>query len=162
MSDAIGRSLPEDLLAQLDGSRPEEQRGKIVVVTTVDDDGFPHISLLSFGELLATSDQEIRLALFASGHTLRNIVVRSCVTLVFLDTGIAYYVRGTGCEIPGTIEAGPTQPFEARIVSIRVDQVLADAEVGAWITTAARYERAIAAREEVAEWHRVWNALRAE
>jgi hypothetical protein len=160
MSEAVGDRLPPDLLAVLDGSDPRAQLGKVVVVATIDADGFPHTSLLSPGEMLALDERRVRLALFANGHTIRNVEARDRVVLVFLDTDLCYYVRGHGRVEGREVGPGPTQPLPARVVDVAVEQVFRDGEAGAWVTTGARYARDIAPEEELREWERVWDALR--
>ncbi len=160
MSERVGRALPLDLLALVDGSRPSEQLGKVVLVATIDDDGFPHTSLLSPGEILALDEQRLRVALFSGGHTLRNIEQRAKLVLVLVEPSTCCYVRAIGRPTKIDIEPGPAHPFHSRVVDVEVEQVFRDAEAGAWITTGARYARAVADDEELRDWRRVWDALR--
>lgn len=160
MSVSIGKELPEAAVAMLDGSQAHEQVGKIALLLTVDDDGFPHVALLSPGEVLACGKSEVRLALYGSGKTIENIASRSRLTLAILEPGLCCYVKGSGVVMEAEVPPGPIQPFAARRVDVEIEDVLLDSEVGAAVETGPRYSRSISRGEELEQWNRVWGVLR--
>lgn len=160
MSVSIGNRLPKAALAMLDGEEAREHLGKVILLLTVDEAGFPHVALLSPGEILAPGDDIFRLALYEDGRTLRNIAGRSKLALAIIEPGLCCYVKGAGSVTGTRIPPGPSQPFTAVRVDVEVEEVLLDSEVGASIETGARYSRSVAHDEELAQWGCVWEVLR--
>jgi hypothetical protein len=159
VSRSIGPALPPAALEVLRPAQPAEQLGKIIEVLTVDERGFPHVALLSPGEIQACDPSSFRLALYTEGTTLRNIHARSRFALAIVEPGLCCYVKAIGAVTDVRVSEGPTQPFAATRVEARVDDVLIDSESGAFIAAGARYRRAIPTDVELAEWHRVWHEL---
>ena len=83
------------------------------------------------------------------------------MTLVLVEPGLCCYAKGLGRLTDVVIAAGPVQPFPAVRVDVEVKEVRLDQELGAWISTGARYGREVSEAEELAYWKRVQTALRA-
>jgi len=67
MPRSLGSTLPADLAAALDGSRLADQVGDTYLLLTMSEAGWPHVAMLSAGEVLAVDDAELRLALRPPG-----------------------------------------------------------------------------------------------
>jgi hypothetical protein len=160
MTTSAGKDLPPEALAMLSGDDPRGQLGKIIPLVTVDGEGFPHVALLSPGEVLAVESQALRLALYEKGTTLRNIKDRSKLTLILVEPGLCCYAKGLGTVTDVTIPPGPVQPFTAVRVNVEVEEVLLDHETGASVSAGSRYERDVPESDEIAYWARVWAGLR--
>ena len=159
MSTSVGKDVPDQVVVMLGGEQADEQVGKVILLLTVDEQGFPHAAQLSPGEILIRDKSFVRLAVFKGGRTLRNIADRSALALVIIEPELSCYIKGRGSVSDATISRGSTQPFEAVRVDVAVEDVLLDSEAGAAITTGTRYSRDVPAQQELGEWSRVWSVL---
>lgn len=155
MSVSAGNELPEAALAMLDGSRAAEHVGKVILLLTVDEAGFPHVAQLSAGEVVATGRRQLRLAVFAASHTTANIRRTGDITLALVEPGLSCYVKARATVTGKRIQPGPTQPMEAMRVDARVEDVVVDSEVGAAIVAGPRYRREASREEELSGWESV-------
>ena len=73
MSETLPPVLPETLHRLLDGSDLDGKVGETMELLTVGPEGWPHVALLSAGEVLAATPEEIRLALWPSSQTTANL-----------------------------------------------------------------------------------------
>src|SRR4051794_11316856 len=84
--------LPGPLRAALER---DDAAGFTVEVITVGADGWPHVALVSVGEIVALADPHVRLALWPSSTTTANLVRTRAATLAAVTDGVAYRVRVT-------------------------------------------------------------------
>ena len=133
MSKEIGNRLPDALYAKLHAAGPTDQSGQAIVISTVDESGWPHPALLSYREVSAADPTTLRVVTFDGTHTTANMRANGKLTLIFVDERMTYYVKGMATEVPA--EAGAS--FATMAVAIQ--QVLEDApgagEEGANITS---------------------------
>ena len=94
MSTHVGDQLPDDLFRALGGDDLAGVADRVVVVSTVDERGFPHQALLSYFEVVALNRRTIRLATYAESRTTGNARRDGKLTLVFVDAEFVYYVKG--------------------------------------------------------------------
>ena len=152
MSETLPPVLPDTLQRLLDGSQLEGKVGETLELITVDPDGWPHVALLSVGEVLAVTPTELRLALWPSSQTTANLHRTGRATMTSIQEAGAYYAR---------LEAAPLSTalglatFRCHLLTLLVDRVdYADLTHG--IRFALR-DRAAA----VARWEDVIGGLRA-
>jgi hypothetical protein len=131
MSKALGNELPAELLADLSGQDLASKWSKTIPLVTLDEQGFPHFAILSYGEIQAPGPRELRIALYPNSTTTRNIQARPRVALLIVLGDSVYYVKGTAAEKP----AENVVRFD-----VAVDQVLVDNEPGARITGGIGFE----------------------
>ena len=136
MSVDLGNRLPDDLYRQLSEVEPSEQGGRAIPICTVDEDGYAHPALLSYGEVGARDRSTVRVITFEGTKTTANLRTNGRLTLLFIDEAMTYYVKGTAREIPHErAGGGPGHAY----MDIAVTHVLSDApgagEEGARITT---------------------------
>ena len=86
MTERLGDEMPTELVEHLVG-------GKIVVVATVGEDGWPYTMIMNWA--LARGPKTLRLSLDRRTQTLRNISANGRVMLEVLGDGLVYGVRGT-------------------------------------------------------------------
>jgi hypothetical protein len=136
MSEDRGNELPDDLFDTLYSAEPKSQGGTAIVVSTVDAEGWSHPALLSFREIGARDRKTIYVVTLNGTRTTANMRENGKITLIFIDSTMAYYVKGTAKEIPPA-RAGHSNNFSTMDVSIT--SVLADfpgeGEEGARITS---------------------------
>jgi len=131
MSTALGNELPKELAQDLDGRNVAAKWSRIIPLVSVDERGFPHFAVLTYGEIVAPSRAELRLGLYPNSSTTRNIQARPEVSLLIVHGDSIYYVKGTAQHTP--LEA------LARF-DVAIHQVLVDSEPGARITAGLQFE----------------------
>ncbi|MBI3048125.1 MAG: pyridoxamine 5'-phosphate oxidase family protein [Acidobacteria bacterium] len=140
MSTHVGDALPDDLFDALSGRDLATVADRVVVVSTVDERGFPHTALLSYFEIVALDRRTIRLATYAGSRTTGNARREGKLTLVFVDAEFVYYVKGAVRQLDAAMRA---TPYNAKL-DLQVVEVLSDApdpvhEPGAHIASGIRY-----------------------
>lgn len=140
MATLVGTSLSADLLARLRGTALEALATKAIQVVTVDDTGWPHPALLSYFEVVALGATSVRLAVYGTSTTARNLRRDGRVTLAILDDRVAYYVKGAASELAPRMQTAP----ENASFHVHVERVLEDAVDGAagWVTGGVTYATA--------------------
>lgn len=87
------QELPSNLVSLLDGEELEAKIGSTLVLTACQPDEWPHIALLSVGEVLAVAPAAVRLLLYGgSGTSEAFLSTRRGLLLVVLD-GATYKLR---------------------------------------------------------------------
>jgi hypothetical protein len=93
MSRSIGNALPGALQALLDGSDLAQREGLTFLLLTSDEQGWPHVALLSVGEVVATDPRTLRAGLWLGSGTTRNLSRAGRATLMLVADGNGYYLR---------------------------------------------------------------------
>ena len=146
--------IPAPLASYLDGTELLTKTQALQLCTT-DADGWPHLALLSAGDMLALPPGHFRFALFHRSGTARNLARdgRLALTLA-IDDGL--------CEL--RLQARPIGPvptelpltfFEAEVRTVRM-HVTSYAKVTAGVTFVLHQPEGVLAR-----WQRQLAALRA-
>jgi hypothetical protein len=142
MTRAIGHELPPEIFSRLNGSELDAHQRDVILVITVDADGWPHPSMISYFEAAAPDRGHVRLAMYAGSHTTHNLRERRNVTIAIVDRHLACYIKGTSEELAPSMRSAP---YNAKLV-VRVEHVLADAadperEPGAYISSGITFTR---------------------
>lgn len=144
-----------DALALLDGEHLEQRVGDTFILCTTDPDGWPHIALLSAGEVLAREDGEIRLALWPNTAATRNLTANGRALLAIIGRRRCLYLRLACRRGPDIRPVSGLLAFFAG----RIERAVED-EVGyALITSGVRFDLGDAAKT-VDGWSRTVAALR--
>ena len=136
MSRLLGAKLPDRLFEILKGEDITPHLGKVVLLVTVDSQGFPHPAMLSLGEVAAKDKENIRLATYKGSTTSKNLRERGKVAMVFAEEGMTYYVKG---EVTQLEEALPDLPSLSSF-NLKVAQVIEDTEPQAPIISGIRFQ----------------------
>jgi hypothetical protein len=94
MSRLLGDTLPDDLVAALDGTGLRGKVGQAYLLVTSDEDGTPRPCMLSAGELLAVDGRRVRVALWAGSRTSANLARGGRALFCHVAPGTGVYVRG--------------------------------------------------------------------
>ena len=116
--------LDADVLALLDGTDLEARAGVTLELVTVDADGWPRVALLSVGEVLATGERSLALALWPGSRTTANLERRARALLAFVHDGAAHRVRleaRRGADL--LLEGDARARFDAAVLSTTRDEV---------------------------------------
>jgi hypothetical protein len=93
MPRSLGSRLPSPLAALFDGTALAARTGLTFLLLTTDDAGWPHLAMLSVGELLIESDQVLRAALWLGSTSTRNLERDGRGLLALVADGAGYYLR---------------------------------------------------------------------
>ncbi len=155
MSRIEGAELSRDLLALLDGRELDSKVGETVLLLTVSDSGWPHLAMLSVGELLATGPNEVRMALWKGTTSGNNLRRNSKGTLALVHGGAGHYIE---LEVTGTADlrvGGKSLDYFV----CGVAKALSDMVGYATLTSGIRFE--LPRREDVvSRWKRTVSAMR--
>lgn len=69
------------------------REGLTFELITTTEDGWPHVALLSVGEIVATGSRELRVALWTGTTTTRNLTLNGRATLMVIQGAAAYYMH---------------------------------------------------------------------
>jgi hypothetical protein len=152
MPRSLGSALPAALAAALDGRRLAERVGDTYLLITTSEAGWPHVAMLSAGEVLAIGESALRLALWPQSRSTANLRRSGQALLTAVVPPAMYYVR---LRIRPLADLARLAAFEAAIEAVEEDIV-----DYARLTEAIRFELANPA-EVLTRWSATIAALRA-
>ena len=117
------KTLPPELVGYLDGAKLSERVGEAIYVTTIDQDGWPHASLLSVGEILALDASHLNLALCSNGSPAKNIERNGKVSLSMVHGGALWEVILDAKPASGPEAGAKLAMFKAQVKKTRVHRV---------------------------------------
>jgi len=98
---SIGNELPPAVVALLANDDDIEWRiGLTVLVLTTGVDAWPHLAMVSLGEVVAVGPRTLRLALWPTSTAARNLWREQRATLALVHDAAAYYLRCTSRRGP--------------------------------------------------------------
>lgn len=156
MSRLLGDTLPDDLIAALDGTGLSAKVGAAYLLVTSDEDGTPRPCMLSAGELLAVDARRVRIALWRGSRTSANLARGGRALLCHVAPRSVIYVRGA---------ARPLEPVAGEDLDcfeLAVDSVESDEHAGMPVTSGITFAIEDAGPAAVVEtWERRLAGLRA-
>lgn len=141
MSKFISKELPDELYHRMSGTDLEGQAGKVILISTVDEEGFPHPAMLSYFEVIAKDRSNIRLATYKDSRTTNNMRRNGKLTISIIDKRVAYYIKGRAQELKREMDCSK---YNSKL-NLRVEQVLSDyadegLESGAYVASGVIYK----------------------
>jgi hypothetical protein len=121
MATALGSRPPAPLLARL--GRDAHDPTLVVPLLTVDEAGFPHVSMLDTCAIVAGEEGALRLAVGGTSATAHNLRRDARATLLVADERDVYYVKLRAEEHRAVAD----ESVEPAIFVGLIEQVLADA-----------------------------------
>jgi hypothetical protein len=120
VSRSLGAELPTALRTALE---TDDNEGFTVMLMSVGEDGWPHLALLSIGEVVVMDDRRLRTALWPGSTAVRNLArSRRCTLAAVVDEAsytVRVSVRSRGeLAIAG---AGRRAVFDAHVEESRID-----------------------------------------
>lgn len=116
MARSVGDEIPEAIRPLFTGVDLEAREGLTFLLLTATADGWPHLAMLSVGELIAVGPRELRMALWRGSTAASNLARTGQATLALVHQGAAYSLRCSGrqgSDLP--IEHGRLSYFELRV-----------------------------------------------
>ena len=155
MPRSLGSAIPADLAAALDGRRLEDRVGDAYLLLTTSAAGWPHVAMLSAGEVLAVNESELRLGLWPGTRSTENLGRSGQGVLMAVRPPATYYVR---MRVTALAEA-PVEDRRLAVFAARVEDVLEDVVDYARVTQGIRFDLADPSRV-LAHWAAALAALR--
>src|SRR5436309_14219654 len=99
MPKLVSKELTEDLYTRLCGRFVDRYLDQVILLYTVDKNGWPHPSILSYFEVAAQDRTNLRVATYRDSNTTENMRRNGRVTLSVFDQRMAYSIKGTAEEV---------------------------------------------------------------
>lgn len=127
MAKLVGKSLNEQITEKIKKERARKRTNEVVILSTIDQNKFPHFSLLNFLDMAIISKDRILFAVGKHSSTASNLLERKRATLAFWmgrENGSLIYVKGTAKKMGDT---GVVEGFETSAFILNIANVLEDA-----------------------------------
>jgi hypothetical protein len=105
--------------------QPDETnaRQRVILVTTMDEDGWPRHMMLSHYEIVAKDQSHLLMLTYAESKSARNLLRTGAASLLFLDEEMNYYVRVKCTLDDRKIAEAPSEIlFRAEVVDVLEDK----------------------------------------
>jgi hypothetical protein len=126
MTRMLETAVPAAVQEALDGSGVSEAEGTVYVLAVPREDGWPHLSMLSVGELLLVDPRTIRAALWPGSTSTHLLTETGRATMAVVQGGAAYYLRCEARRGDDIVFPSGTRKlayFEFEVVEVRSDEV---------------------------------------
>lgn len=123
MTRSLGAALPAALRAVLDVGDVAAGEGLTFLLLTTGDDGWPHVAMVSVGEVVAIDARTLRLALWPTSAATRNLTAQEKAMIAAVVDGTGYTIRVTARRLSDltTTRAGTLACFEALVEDVGAD-----------------------------------------
>jgi hypothetical protein len=157
MTRSLGDQLPDSLRQLLDGADLASREGLTFLLITPDEGGWPHLAMLSVGELVAIDARTLRAALWLHSSSSKNLTRAGRAMLMLIADGNGYYVR-LAAQRGVDLDLGA----EGRLAYfvMHVEDVQEDSTDYATLTSGVTF-RLKQPEQVVPRWQRTVDALRA-
>lgn len=115
--------LDAELLEWFSGNDLENKQHEAMQLLTVTDGQWPHVAMISMGEVVALSPNGLRLALWRGTQTSMNMMETGKATLIAIHGQRLLHIRLEVQLLPELTNAvHPRDRYECKIRHIRIDQ----------------------------------------
>jgi hypothetical protein len=156
MSRELEPVVPEAVRRCLE-DEPERQVGLTILVLSELEAGWPHLAMVSVGELVVAADGRLALALWPTSTCAANLARTGRATLALVVDGLAFSLR---CQVDDELPVTAGEDPAMRGFRLRVTAAIADAAPYADLLSGVTY-RLHDARATLARWRRTRAALAA-
>lgn len=156
MSHSLGNSMPESLGEMLEIG-VDHRRNSVIFILTSDDNGFPHVALLSPYQVV-TSKNSLFLSMGSSSTSCSNILKRGKATLVIQPMPSIIYLKTVLTRIEGVlIHRGDMEDY---LFSGTPSEILEDVSDTAPFTSSLKFGDDIVKHAYGAQFHQIRDELR--
>jgi hypothetical protein len=107
----------------LQGEDLADHAGLTFLLLTTGPDGWPHVAMLSVGEVLATSAVDVHLALWPASGASANLRRQRMATMMLVSGGSGYYVRMRVREMPDLeLQGSKLAHFAGSVEEVLLDE----------------------------------------
>jgi hypothetical protein len=123
LAKSLGPKLPEELAMRLYQPDEANARQRVILVTTVDQDGWPRHLMLSHYEVVAKDQSHILMLTYPDSKSAKNLMRTGMASLLFLDEEMNYFVR-VKCKLSDKkVEDAPNEIlFNADVIDVLEDK----------------------------------------
>jgi hypothetical protein len=123
MARSIGNSIPEVLVPLFDGEDLARFEGLTFLLLSSTQEGWPHLAMLSVGEVLISGQGELAVALWRGSTAAGNLARTEQTTLSLIHQGVGYSLRCKARQQPDLDlgEHGRLAFFELRVQDVLED-----------------------------------------
>ena len=93
MARSVGNQIPDAIRPLFNGENLAAREGLTFLFLTTTADGWPHLALLSVGELLGVDGRRLRAALWPTSTATANLTRTGQVTIALVHDGVGYSLR---------------------------------------------------------------------
>ena len=123
MAKSLGPKLPPELAMRLYQPGETNSWQRVILVTTMDEDGWPRHMMLSHYEVVAKDQSHLLMLTYADSKSAKNLMSRGQASLLFLDEEMNYYVRVKCAPDKRKIaDASGEMLFSAEVVDVLEDR----------------------------------------
>ncbi len=163
MARSIGNTMPPAIVSLLSDDAFADWVGVndtwlTILVLSTTHDSWPHLAMVSLGEIVAVSPRALRLALWPSSTAATNVWREQRTTLVLIHEGAAYCLRCAARR--GADLVLPDDGGQLACFGLRVDDVIEDAAPYAVLTSGVTF-RLNDPNQTAQRWRTTRAALRA-
>jgi hypothetical protein len=149
MSRELEPVVPEPVRRSLQ-DEPERQVGLTILVLSELEAGWPHLAMVSVGELVVAADERLALALWPTSTCAANLARTGRATLAVVADGFAFSLR---CHVEDEVPIGAEGDPAMRGFVLRVTAAIEDAAPYADLLSGVTY-RLHDAEATLARWRR--------
>ena len=136
MARSVGNEIPAEIRPLFAGDDLAAREGLTFLLLSATQDGWPHLAMLSVGEVLAAGPRELRLALWRNSTAATNLAQSGRATLALIHEGTGYSLHLSarqGRDVEG--------PLSGRLASFTctVEDALVDVAPYAELTSGVTY-----------------------
>jgi len=136
MARSLGSVLPPEVAAALDGRRLADRVGDTYLLLTTSEAGWPHVAMLSAGEVLAVNGSELRLGLWPGTRSSENLARSGQSLLMAVRPPMTYYLRLR----VGALGEVPVEDRRLAVFAAKIEDVLEDVVGYAQVTQGIRFD----------------------
>jgi hypothetical protein len=156
MPTSLGALLPDNLQRLFAGTDLASGIGETFLLLTVGEDSWPHMAMLSVGELLTADPSRLRTALWLHSTATRNLTREGRGLLAVVQDGAGYYLR---CRATRGADLDLGQDGRLAYFELTIEDVLEDAVNYAVLTSGLTF-KLHDPDQVLARWQRTIDALR--
>lgn len=142
MARILGKLLNQKIILKINGERSDSKTNEVVFLSTVDERGLPHFSLLNFLDIEVITKRKILFAIGTTSSTARNLVDRKKATIAFWmgpSQGSMTYIKGSAKQAL-RYSTRSVEGFETSAFVLSVQSVLEDVSPKAKLVSTLTYE----------------------
>ncbi|OAB38797.1 hypothetical protein PMSD_07265 [Paenibacillus macquariensis subsp. defensor] len=113
--------LPPPLFEFFNGKNVSDKQHEAILLLSIDEEQWPHVAMISVGEIVAINESELRLSLWPNTVTSTNLNRTGQATIVVFLEGVAYYIKLSVQEQFISDAKHERQGFVATVASVRAD-----------------------------------------
>lgn len=158
MARSVGNEIPAAIRPLFSGEDLAAREGLTFLLLSTTEDGWPHLAMLSVGEVIARGPRSLRMALWRNSTAARNLARSERATLALVHDGAGYSLRlatRQGRDVEG--------PLSGRLTSFActVEDAIVDEAPYAELTSGVTYRLRDPA-DVLPRWQEAVDALRRE